>query len=65
MHEFYDTQFTDVEDSAMASLMSPNPAWANIEDCGNFPCSGPYNLLYSFRNSTWYGSTISYPLSDF
>jgi hypothetical protein len=46
MLEFYDTVFTDVEDSAMASLMSPNPAWANLEDCGNFPCTGPNNLLF-------------------
>jgi len=29
-------------------LMNPLPDWANIEDCGNFPCTGPYNLLYSF-----------------
>jgi hypothetical protein len=55
IHEFYDTQFTDIEDGAMANLLSPNPAWANIDDCGNFPCTGPYNLLYSFKNTTWLG----------
>lgn len=43
MYEFYDTQFTDVEDSAVANLLSPDPNWANLEDCGNFPCTGPYN----------------------
>ena len=46
MHEFYDTVFTDIEDSAMANLMSPLPEWANLEDCGNFPCTGPNNLLF-------------------
>jgi hypothetical protein len=46
MHEFYDTEFTNIEDDAMASLMNPDPKWANLEDCGNFPCTGPYNLLY-------------------
>jgi hypothetical protein len=45
----------------MASLMSPMLAWANVEDCGNFPCTGPNNLLYYFKNSNWYGSTISNP----
>lgn len=65
MLEFYDTQFTDIEDSAMANLMSPNPNWANLEDCGNFPCTGPYNLLFSFKNSAWYGTTINNAKSDF
>ena len=35
----------------MANLMSPMSGWANIEDCGNFPCTGPHNLLYTFRNT--------------
>ena len=43
----------------MADLMSPLPGWANIEDCGNFPCTGPYNLLYSFKNSVWIGKTMN------
>jgi len=65
MHEFYDTEFTDIEDDAMASLMTPFPSWANIEDCGNFPCTGPYNLLYTFRNTKWFGSNMNSPQSNF
>jgi len=49
----------------MANLKSPNPGWANIDDCGNFPCTGPYNLLYSFKNTTWNGYTIDNPQKDF
>ena len=53
MYEFYDTQFTNIDDAAMANLLSPMQSWANVEDCGNFPCTGPNNLLYYFVNSVW------------
>jgi len=43
----------------MANLLSPNPGWANLEDCGNFPCTGPNNVLYSFKNSKWNGKAIA------
>ena len=45
----------------MAGLISPFPGWANLEDCGNFPCTGPNNLLYSFKNSAWFGTTMNNP----
>jgi hypothetical protein len=49
----------------MANLISPMPGWANLEDCGNFPCTGPYNLLYTFRNTKWFGSNMNSPQSNF
>lgn len=45
--------------------MSPNPHWANLEDCGNFPCTGPYNMMFSFKNSVWYGTSINNAKNDF
>jgi hypothetical protein len=46
--EFYNTIFQDVEHDAMSNLKAPLNSWANPTDCGNFPCTGPMNVLYSF-----------------
>lgn len=40
----------------MAYLMSPNPKWANIDDCGQFPCTGPNNVLIQFTQTSYSGS---------
>jgi len=47
-HHFYDTVFDNVHGDAMAWIMPPSPGWANLKDCGNFPCTAPYNILFSF-----------------
>ena len=46
--EFYDTVFENVEDDAFGYLMDPDPRWANLKDCGEFPCTAPWNTLLSF-----------------
>lgn len=51
----YDNEFTDVQDESFASLSSPSPGWANVKDCGNFPCTAPYNVINSFHRTTWSG----------
>jgi len=33
--------------------MKPNPKWANLKDCGAFPCSGPLNVLFSFWDTKY------------
>lgn len=45
MAEFYDTEFENVESDAIAFIMDPKPGWANIADCGNYPCTAPKNVL--------------------
>jgi len=45
MVEFYDTKFIDVDGDAIAYLDDPDPGWANIKDCGEFPCTAPSNVL--------------------
>ena len=47
MIEFFDSKFIDVKDGAAAYIMEPNPEWATVIDCGNYPCSGPPE--YSFQ----------------
>ena len=51
LQEFYDTTFENVNILALAHLKDPLAKWANPSDCGNFPCSAPWNVLYRFQNS--------------
>jgi len=56
MAEFYDTVFNNVDQDAFAFLMDPSPGWANMKDCGNFPCTAPKNALLIFKDTTFKGS---------
>ena len=53
MLQFSETKFTDVEKDALVAFKTPPEKWASIDDCGDFPCTGPLNVLYSFKESTW------------
>jgi hypothetical protein len=55
MQEFIDTTFEDVVGKFFAKMTDPNPGWANLADCGNFPCTGPKNTLYKFTNNKYIG----------
>lgn len=35
--------FNNVSRDAMLYMDSPDRGWANLDDCGNFPCTGPNN----------------------
>ena len=51
LHEFDQSRFTDVEDAAMA-WFEPSPMkWAVIDDCGEWPCSGPENIMLKFEKT--------------
>lgn len=53
--EAWDTQFIDVADDGFGYFSDPKPGWANVKDCGNFPCTAPWNILASFRRSKFTG----------
>jgi hypothetical protein len=65
MIEFYDTKFTNVDGDALAYLMSPPESWANIKDCGAFPCTAPLNALLTFEGTTFSGTRPRWATSDF
>lgn len=50
---FKNTKFNNVSPDAMAYFMPPKPKWANLKDCGAFPCTGPLNVLFSFINTKY------------
>ena len=35
----------NVDQDALAFLFTPPNTWATIDDCGEFPCTGPNNVL--------------------
>lgn len=53
MLQFSETKFTNIDKDALVAFKTPPKAWAVIDDCGEFPCTGPLNVLYSFKKSTW------------
>ena len=65
MLEFDNTKFVDIADNGFAYFSDPFEEWAVISDCGNFPCTGPKNILYDFRGSVWSGSQPSLAPAEF
>jgi hypothetical protein len=63
MTEWFDTKFTDVH--SVAYVAEPNPEWANLMDCGDYPCTAPSNILYSFKRSTFSGYKPNWAASEF
>jgi hypothetical protein len=49
------TKFENVDQDAMTYLYSPPAEWANTDDCGEFPCTAPNNILLKFEKSTFSG----------
>ena len=47
--KFINTQFNNVNQSALGYFMSPPWSWADLDDCGNYPCTAPNNILLSFE----------------
>ena len=49
----------------MIFIYDPPEKWANLDDCGNFPCTAPMNTLASFQGSVFYGSKARWATDDF
>ena len=58
-HTFWNTKFTNVSPDALAYFRGVNKGSANPKDCGEFPCTGENNALFSFWNTKYLrGSTL-------
>jgi len=40
----------------MTYFYEPPESWANLADCGDYPCTGPKNTIFSFKNIKWTGT---------
>lgn len=55
MQYFYDTEFINCEQDALAYFMEPPQKWAIIKDCGAWPCTGPKNTMFWFQRTKYTG----------
>lgn len=53
--KFFNTRFENVAQDTLAYLFTPPNAWSVVDDCGQFPCTGPLNTLLTFEKSTFAG----------
>jgi len=65
MVEFYDSKFVDVDGDAFAYIDEPSPGWAAVDDCGEFPCTAPLNILFQFFDTEFEGSIPSWAKDEF
>jgi hypothetical protein len=65
IHKFWNTKFSGNDNDAFAFFYVPPKKWAIIKDCGEFPCTGPYNTLFTFKNTSFEGKVPSYVASNF
>jgi hypothetical protein len=48
-------KFVNVDQEAFIYLFSPPNRWANTDDCGEFPCTGPNNVMLKFEKTSYSG----------
>jgi hypothetical protein len=51
-----DNKFIDVDEESFGFFYDPPEAWANVKDCGDFPCSAPWNVLMLMQNTRFSGT---------
>jgi hypothetical protein len=56
--------FNNVGDDAVAYLYDPPQKWANIKDCGEFPCTAPHNAVIKMSGVTKTGDVKPTSLPD-
>jgi len=54
-NEIRDITLKNVEHDAMGWFFDPPESWAVIADCGEFPCTGPKNTIWSFYGTKFEG----------
>lgn len=65
IQKFYDTEFINCEEEAIGYFFDPPQKWAIIKDCGNFPCTGPKNVYYTFERTKFTGGRPSFAKDNF
>ena len=62
--EFRNIRFNNMAKEAMFDIPPPPQGWANIADCGEFTCTGLYNVVTLFEGTTFTGSPLPYGVSS-
>lgn len=59
LHKFDNTRFENVSSNSIAWIEKPDPSWATTtplttpSNCGNWPCTGPENIVLHFENTSF------------
>lgn len=48
-HVFANISLYNVNHANMMYLAAPDPSWATVSHCGDFPCTGRENVLIRFE----------------
>jgi hypothetical protein len=56
LQHFENLEFHNCDPEAQTFFFEPPTSWANLNDCGDFPCTGPKNTIFSFKNIKWTGT---------
>jgi len=56
IHYFNGTKFHNVDEAAMPFFFEPPEAWGQGKECGEFPCTGPLNVILDFKENSLSGS---------
>jgi hypothetical protein len=65
LQNFDNIEFVNCESDALTYFFEPPETWANLADCGDFPCTGPKNTIFSFTNIKWTDSKGNNQLENF
>jgi len=53
LQHFDGMEFINCNVDTMTYFFDPPEKWANLADCGDYPCTGPKNTIFSFINTKW------------
>lgn len=53
MHYFTGVNFVNVKYEALISIFDPPQGWANLDDCCEWPCTMPSNIVYNYKNAVF------------
>jgi hypothetical protein len=56
MQNFDGLEFINCDTKALTYFFDPPKKWANLADCGDYPCTGPKNTVFTFTNTKWTGN---------
>ena len=53
IHNLNAIKFTNVAYDAVIYIFNPPQGWAVIDDCGEWPCTAPSNVIYNFKDAVF------------
>ena len=64
-HLFQTITLLNIAKGNLVHLLQPDPEWAQLSQCGDFPCTGRNNVLLKFEGDVApSGGTLSLPYSS-